>query len=116
MELQTKMWITHKGGIVLGRGRADLLEAIDATGSISAAARRVGMSYRHAWTLLQATEKRVGQAMLHRSKGGAGGGGARLTDRARALLGKYRSLEADLMEFVRRKERDLSRAMAKIEP
>lgn len=77
MELNAKVWMSQNGRVVFGRGRAELLDAIDAAGSISAAARRLGMSYRHAWTILRTSEKRLGRPLVHRSRGGAGGGGAR---------------------------------------
>jgi molybdate transport system regulatory protein len=94
MELRTKIWIEHKDRIVFGRGRADLLEAIVSTGSISAAARQLGMAYRHAWAMVHASEQRLGRPLLVRTKGGRGGGGARLTGLAKALLREYRVAEA----------------------
>ena len=107
MELRFKMWMEHKGRIVFGRGRAILLEAIAAAGSISAAARRLDMSYRHAWTMVRASEERLGRPLLARSKGGRGGGGARLTDLAKALLREYRDIEARLSESARKETRAL---------
>jgi molybdate transport system regulatory protein len=94
MELKVKVWIDHKERIVFGKGRASLLEAVAETGSISAAARRLGMSYRHAWTMLRTSEERLGRPLLVRNKGGRGGGGAQLTELAAALLRQYRTIEA----------------------
>jgi molybdate transport system regulatory protein len=107
MELKVKVWIEHGERIVFGRGRAILMEAIASTGSISAAARRLGMSYRHAWTMVRASEERLGRPLLVRSKGGRGGGGARLTHLAKALLREYRDIEARLSESARKETRAL---------
>ena len=108
MELNAKAWITHNGEMVFSRGRAELLEAIDATGSISAAARRLDMSYRHAWSMIRASEDHLGRPLLDRTKGGAKGGGASLTDAARALLEAYRAIENNLSDFVREERKTLA--------
>lgn len=107
MELKTKIWVTHKGRMVFGRGRAELLEAIDSGGSISEAARRLGLSYRHAWAMLRESEKHLGRRLLDRARGGSGGGGARLTRDGRALLGKFRSIEADFVKLAGEKQNEL---------
>ena len=97
----------HDGQLVFGRGRAELLEAIDSTGSMSAAARKMGMSYRHAWAMLEASERRIGRPLLRRSRGGAGGGGARLTETTYTMLKTFRSVEAEFQDLARRKTREL---------
>ncbi len=96
MELRSKVWLLHNGKMVFGKGRAELLEAIGRTGSISAAARELELSYRHAWTMIRASEKRLGLTLLRRTKGGSGGGGATLTGEARALLSRYREAETKI--------------------
>ena len=107
MELKAKLWIEEDGLLVFGKGRAQLLRAIERTGSISAAAREMGMSYRHAWAMLKASEQRLGRPLLRRSRGGAGGGGTELTTHGRALLEKFRSVEAEFMELAGEKEHEL---------
>jgi len=99
MKLHAKIWMTHDGKGVFGKGRADLLDAVEMTGSLSGAARHLGMSYRHAWSLIKATEERLRVPLLVRSKGGARGGGAQLTDTARAMLATFRDIELGLSEF-----------------
>lgn len=98
MELKAKLWITHGGGTVFGRGRAALMEQIERTGSISAAAREMGLSYRHAWTMITESEKRLGFPLVERMRGGRGGGGARLTENARRLLERFRALEKEVFK------------------
>ena len=107
MDLKSKVWLEEGGALCFGPGRAELLEAIDGAGSISAAARKMGMSYRHAWTMLRTSEERLGRPLVRRSRGGAGGGGARLTDDARVLLGRFRAIEGDFSNLAREKQREL---------
>lgn len=80
--------------IAVGPGKADLLDAIERTGSISAAAREMAMSYRRAWLLIDAMNRSFRTPLVEASKGGTGGGGARLTVLGREVLARYRSLEA----------------------
>jgi len=79
-----------------GPGKAELLAHIRDTGSISAAARRMGLSYRRAWTLLEAVNALTGTPAIETERGGAGGGGAKLTPRGAAWLSAYEQLRQDL--------------------
>jgi molybdate transport system regulatory protein len=79
-----------------GPGKAELLTHIRDTGSISAAARRMGMSYRRAWTLLEAVNALTDAPAVETERGGARGGGARLTPRGEALLAAYEHLRVAL--------------------
>lgn len=91
----------------LGPGRAELMERIARTGSISAAAREMGMSYRRAWLLVEATNSAFVEPLVSTNTGGSGGGGAQLTDFGMSILGRYRAMElkaaqalsADFAEF-----------------
>lgn len=80
-------------GLTFGRGKADLLEAIARTGSISAAGRLLGMSYRRAWALVEQMNEHFAPPLVESSRGGTGGGGAVLTPAGRAVLADYRTLE-----------------------
>ncbi len=77
----------------IGPGKIALLEAVDREGSISAAGRALGMSYKRAWDLVDALNKLVGEAVVTASTGGSGGGGARLTEAGRILVADYREIE-----------------------
>lgn len=77
----------------LGPGKIDILEAVGRTGSISAAGRELGMSYRRAWLLVDSVNRLFRRPIVVASAGGAHGGGARLTDFGRALVGAYRRIE-----------------------
>ena len=80
--------------IVLGPGKADLLDGIRETGSISAAGRRMGMSYRRAWNLVDTLNRYFQQPVVATSTGGSGGGGASLTPFGDRMLATYRRVEA----------------------
>lgn len=80
-------------GLTFGRGKADLLQYIDQDGSISAAGRRMKMSYRRAWALVEEMNTHFGTPLVDSSRGGARGGGAVLTDLGRSVLADYRALE-----------------------
>ena len=82
--------------IAMGPGKADLLEAIEREGSISAAARALGMSYRRAWLLVETMNRCFSQPLVQALAGGRQGGGAQLSDEGRQVLQRYRQLQARL--------------------
>jgi molybdate transport system regulatory protein len=77
----------------LGPGKIALLERIEQTGSLSQAARELGMSYRRAWLLLNDVNRMFTNPATTASVGGSGGGGARLTDLGREIVRAYREIE-----------------------
>lgn len=89
-----RLWMERAGKAVLGKGRADLLEGIDRTGSIRQAARAMGMSYRRAWLLVQSANDGAGFPLVEACVGGVQGGGATLTPPGRTALRLFRELEA----------------------
>jgi molybdate transport system regulatory protein len=89
MKLGYKLWFEVDGQNVMGPGRAELLTAIDETGSLSAAARKLGLSYRHAYQLIQSLNDRCGQPVIESSIGGKTGGGTRLTVFGRELISMF---------------------------
>jgi molybdate transport system regulatory protein len=83
-------------GVALGPGKADLLQAIDETASLTAAAARFSMSYKRGWTLVQELNGAFEKPLVATEKGGSGGGGgASLTNLGRRVLRRYRQMEAD---------------------
>lgn len=93
--LRARVRIDFGAAARFGPGKADLLEAVARTGSISAAGRATGMSYRRAWMLLDAVNRTFEEPVVTASVGGAQGGGARLTPFGLALLEAFRAVEAD---------------------
>lgn len=79
--------------VMLGPGKADLLELIRETGSISAAGRRMNMSYKRAWSLVEALNRYFAEPVVESTRGGSSGGGARLTEAGDKVLALYRRFE-----------------------
>jgi molybdate transport system regulatory protein len=85
----------------MGPGKADLLDAILATGSISAAGRKLGMSYRRAWLLVDEMNQCFRTPVVQARLGGSGGGGAQVTELGREALRRYRELQEQAWTAVR---------------
>lgn len=85
--------VDFDGGASIGPGKIELLEAVSETGSIRAAAKRTGMSFRRAWLLLQDTEGLFGEALIQTTRGGPSGGGTVLTTLGAFIVETYRDLE-----------------------
>lgn len=84
--------------IAIGPGKIELLEAIGQTGSISAAARQLGMSYRRAWLLLDELDRCLHTPAFSTAKGGSSGGGCVLTETGEQLVALYRQIEQTAQE------------------
>ena len=91
--LEPRLRILLGSAIAIGPGKADLLAAIAATGSISAAGRRMAMSYRRAWLLVSTMNRCFRSPLVETAKGGARHGGARLTPAGAKVLSLYRAME-----------------------
>jgi molybdate transport system regulatory protein len=85
--------IVFESGARIGPGKAKLLESIRDTGSISAAARDMGMSYKRAWVLLDSINQAFTEPVTTAAPGGAGGGGAILTAFGAEVLERYRRIQ-----------------------
>ena len=92
----------------LGPGKVQLLEAVQACGSISAAARSMEMAYRHAWVLIDDLNQLFGAPVIATSTGGRAGGGARLTPLGEEIVRRFHSME-------RRAERAIAAELAALE-
>jgi len=96
-KLSCKVWIEYKDKPLIGKGGAEILEAIGKEKSISKAAETLGMSYRYVWNYLHDIQKTLEEQIVETFKGGkSGGGGAKLTDLGRSLLGEYKQGESYL--------------------
>lgn len=90
--------LVFHGDVMLGPGKADLLALIRDEGSISAAGRRMGMSWKRAWTLVDELNHIFRAPLVEAARGGAAGGGAHLTETGHEVLALYRKLEERLAE------------------
>jgi len=91
--VQFRVRITKGDDIAIGPGKVDLLEAIGATGSITAAAKQLGMSYRRAWLLIDTMNRCFKTPIVEAEAGGRSGGGTRLTETGRDAIRFYRAIE-----------------------
>ena len=98
--------------VLLGPGMVELLEAIRRTGSLRVAAGELRMSYMHAWGLVKTMNRGFRDPLVELSRGGAGRGGARLTDRGEEVIALYREMEAEALRAVATRWRRLRRFLA----
>jgi molybdate transport system regulatory protein len=110
--VQGSLSITVGGRSFGGAARIALLAEIAATGSISQAAKGLGMSYKGAWDAIDAMNNLAGEALVERVAGGKGGGGTRLTARGRQLVDNFHTIEQVHREFVDRLNRQTDAALA----
>jgi molybdate transport system regulatory protein len=93
-DIRTKVWLEHEGRFVMGDGGLRLLEAVERLGSLAAAVRAMGWSYRHAWGYLRRAEAVLGVALLESRAGRGAARGARLTASGRRLRARLATARA----------------------
>ncbi len=106
-QLRGRVWIDGPDGTFLGYGRVVLLERIRDYGSISAAARSMKMSYRHAWKLVESMNRQNREPLVTMSTGGRGGGGATLTEAGERAIVAFWSFWRDFKTFLETHTRSL---------
>jgi molybdate transport system regulatory protein len=100
---RVKLWIQSGKDPVAGEGRVELLLAIEREKSLNRAAVELGMSYRHAWGIIKGLEQRLGFKVVDAERGGASGGGTKLTERGRKLVKEYKQMSEALDGIVKEK-------------
>ncbi len=113
LEIDLRLRLRRGEDIAMGPGKADLLEAIAAAGSISGGARKMGMSYRRAWLLVETMNRAFGQPLVRAKTGGNAGGGAEVTAIGLAAVEAYRRLQREALRVVQRGLPGLKRKLAK---
>jgi len=106
-EIKGRIWIEGKEGTFLGYGRVVLLERIKEYGSISEAARSMGMSYRHAWELVDSMNRQAKTPLVEKDRGGKGGGGAKLTEEGEKAIKTFWQIFEKFQEFLREETKKL---------
>ena len=101
MVVRSKVWLEKDGKLLMGWGRATLLERIDQLGSISAAARSMKLTYRNAWLWVEAMNRLAGVLLVEKSSGGEGGGYARLTEEGRRIVAEYKEKRVKVREILK---------------
>lgn len=99
-KIKSRIWIEADGNTLLGEGRVSLLKGIKETGSLSKAAKSIGMSYKKAWSLINAVNTRAEQPVITTSIGGKGGGGAQLTAYGKSLVDAFETINKNCWEFL----------------
>ncbi len=99
LKVKTKLWFENKDvGIVMGKGKAEILELIDKKGSIAAAARELGVSYKKIWSHIRTLENNTNKKYVIATKG-RNSGGSIITDEAKEFIRKFKKLEKEIEEF-----------------
>ena len=103
LSIHSNVWLETEGGdVALSRWRLELLEAVERTGSISAAAQAMDIQYRLAWNRIHEMEARLGMPLVQTTVGGKGGGGAKLTPEARLVIEQlhemFTAIDASIQE------------------
>ena len=110
-DLRPQIRILFRKAIAMGPGKADLLRAIDETGSISAAARQMEMSYRRAWLLVDTMNQAFKSPVVVTLTGGKAGGGAAVTEFGKEVLRRYKAMEERASASVARELRGFTDMM-----
>lgn len=113
MEIKYKIWIEEKGKVVFGKGRDDILKAIDEQHSLNAAAKKLEMSYRAAWGRLKASQERMGMKLVDI---GGHDKSMQLTPQARALINRFEKLEKDVEKLLQKADQDFQKLLLKCGP
>lgn len=106
MEIKHKVWIEKDGKVVFGKGRDDILKAIDEQRSLNAAAKKLEMSYRAAWGRLKASEERMGMKLVNI---GVHDKSMQLTPQARAIIERFEKLEKDVEKLLQNADQDFQK-------
>lgn len=106
--------ILFRKAIAMGPGKSELLQAIDRTGSISAAARDMGMSYRRAWLLVDTMNQSFKHPLVTTETGGQRGGGATVTEFGQDVLARYLAMEAKAALAVEKEMGEFVKLMSRL--
>jgi len=106
MEIKHKVWIEKNGKVVFGKGRDDILKAIDEQRSLNAAAKKLEMSYRAAWGRLKASEERMGMKLVDI---GVHDKSMQLTPQARAIIERFEKLEKEVENLLHNADQDFQK-------
>ena len=108
MEIKVKVWIEdeHKN-LIFGSGKTEILRQIEQTGSISEAAKKVGMNYKKAWSHIKILEELIEDDLVLTKKGQAQDSGTKLTNKAQELIQLYKTLNEDIKEYSTKRFKEL---------
>lgn len=108
MKIKTKIWIeNHKGELLFGKGKTEVLDVIEQTGSIKKAAEILGMNYKKCWNHLKILETNFKDELFETKQGGGEDAGTKLKPKAFDLIRNYRQLEKDIEDFANKRFKEL---------
>ncbi len=108
MKIHAKLWLeTDAGKLLVGEGRLDIFRAIERTGSLSAAARELSMSYRAVWGKVRATEERLGIKLIETVAGGHQRGGSHLTEAGVTFIEQFEKFDRQARQAIDKLAKDL---------
>ena len=99
-KIKSRIWRESENHVLLGEGRVQLLKAIETEGSLSKAAKTLGLSYKKAWQLIDSVNKSAKNPVTINSTGGKGGGGAELTDYGKQLIAVFDEINRNCWNFL----------------
>jgi molybdate transport system regulatory protein len=102
-EVRGRIWLDGSEGTFLGHGRVALMEHIKEHGSITKAAKAMGMSYRHAWRLIDSMNNQSPKPFVVTSAGGKGGGGASVTEHGERAINLFHKFDREFRKFLNTK-------------
>lgn len=98
--IKSRVWIEVNNKMFLGEGRIQLLKTIQETKSLSKSAKKMGMSYKKAWKLLNSINKNAEKPVVISVSGGTNGGGTVVTAYGEELISKYDTLNKKCWQFL----------------
>lgn len=99
-QIKSRIWIEGKDGVCLGEGRIQILKAIEKEGSLSKAAKLLGISYKKAWHLVDSINKNAEEPILTTNTGGNGGGGTQLTSYGKDMIKAFETINKNCWKFL----------------
>ena len=108
MEIKVKVWIEDENkNLIFGSGKTEILRQIEQTGSISEAAKKVGMNYKKAWSHIKILEEYIEDDLVITKKGRGIDSGSQLTTKAKELIELYEILDKDIKEYSKKRFNEL---------
>ncbi|MDY8138155.1 winged helix-turn-helix domain-containing protein [Aquimarina sp. 2201CG5-10] len=104
--IKSRIWIEGEDGVFLGEGRIKILKAINQEGSLSKAAKSLGMSYKKAWNLVNSINKNASAPIVVTNTGGSGGGGTTITPYGKNMILKFEEINKNCWDFLDQQLKD----------
>ena len=98
--IKSKIWIEVDEKMLLGEGRVQLLKSIQRTKSLSKSAKEIGISYKKAWSLIDAVNKNAKEPIVQKSTGGSGGGGTIVTSYGLKMIDSFEAINKNCWAYL----------------